>query len=100
MIWHAGTIVPEVRARDIVVGVAAVGDASLQIVVSPLQVATQLGKLYAALQETSDTANIYTDICKAMARKACNAILCKLLSVGNLFPEDHTALNSALHSCL
>lgn len=68
-----------------------------------LRGAKQLSQLYTALTEAADTAGFCSELCgEDMAATACNRapILCKLLSVGSLLPEDEHQLNAALHSCL
>jgi hypothetical protein len=68
----------------------------------PVKVASQLIPAYEALRRATEAAEHCEDISRAMIRKACHQspILCKLLKVGQICPEDHDDLNSALFRCL
>jgi WD40 repeat protein len=68
----------------------------------PVNVAYQLIPAYAALQRATEAAGYCDDICRLIVEKACNQshILCKLLTVGKLYPDSHGELNAALLRCL
>lgn len=95
-------MVQDVHVADVVVGGDVLGYAAARVAGNPLEAATQLAKLYRALQEAAEAAQLCSDTCRAMAATACDRapILCKLLSVGHLFPAEHQELNDSLNGCL
>jgi uncharacterized protein with WD repeat len=68
----------------------------------PAKVAYLLIPAYEALQRAAEAAGYCDDICKLIIEKACHQshILCKLLTVGQLYPDSHGELNAALLRCL
>jgi WD40 repeat protein len=68
----------------------------------PVKVAYLLIPAYEALQRAAEAAGYCNDICKLIIEKACHQshILCKLLTVGQLYPDSHSELNAALLRCL
>ena len=68
----------------------------------PFNAASRLSEALKALHQASEAAEFCESICKDMIATACSRapILCDLLSLGNLYPEEHQQLNRALHSSL
>lgn len=90
------------EVAEVAVGLAALGTAAVSVAINHLDAARQLASLYSALQHAAEAASICNAICRSMAATACDRapILCKLLSVGNIFPAEYQELNRSLHGCL
>ena len=77
-------------------------DGVVSLATQPFNAASHLSEALKALHHASEVAEFCESICKDMIATACSRapILCVLLTLGDLYPQDHQQLNRALHASL
>ena len=66
-------------------------DGVVSLATQPFNAASHLSEALKALHHASEVAEFCESICKDMIATACSRapILCDLLTLGNLYPEEH-----------